>query len=68
MKCPLILAGYWSSAPGFNTPKTGCIEEECAWWIPKFGCCAVCEMVITLRATADELSLIREILPERGKV
>ena len=41
MKCPLLLAGYWSSTPGINTIKTDCLQKKCAWWDGRFFQCVI---------------------------
>ena len=63
MKCPLLMAGYWSSIPGFNTAKTDCLKEECVWWDKNYGHCAILGLSHELSYLASELVEIRNKLP-----
>lgn len=49
MKCPLLKAEGYFDGKEWQVIIGDCIKEECAWWEPKIGKCAVLRMWIALQ-------------------
>ena len=67
MKCPILVAGYWSSVPGVNTSRTDCLKEECAWYHSKNQACSMLTLAQGSTYVHKVLLAIESKMPPEGQ-
>jgi len=63
MKCPLRYGIELPQLGPLNATTKDCLNEECAWWDPRWGWCIEQTKAHALHTIATELWKIRQKMP-----